>query len=193
MRTWQQGLVWNGMEDDFSIFHTGNFLPFHFHPILKIFQSIFHSIPKFFSIFYSILPYQDKLDRKLGVICIVLFQCWAYLCKLAKVSTLEQCISCHIRSTIAVSYNKIHSAWEYQRLNQPAISWTVSVCTGFIDCKFIVTPTMKFGRAKLPKTFYKNTEKKFKCKKNTNKELSLIEDRKVNTNLCYDGRKSFAT
>ena len=24
-----QGMVWNGMEDNFSIFHTGNFLPFH--------------------------------------------------------------------------------------------------------------------------------------------------------------------
>ena len=63
-----QGMVWNGMEDDFSIFHTGNFLPFHFHLILKIFHSIFHSILKFSSIFHfvlkfssifhSILPYQ---------------------------------------------------------------------------------------------------------------------------------------
>ena len=25
----QQGTVCNGMEDDFSVFHTGNFLPFH--------------------------------------------------------------------------------------------------------------------------------------------------------------------
>ena len=24
-----QGMVWNEMEDDFSIFHTGNFLPFY--------------------------------------------------------------------------------------------------------------------------------------------------------------------
>ena len=54
MTFYYQGLVWNGMEDDFSIFHTGNFLPFHF--ILKI----FHSVLKFFSIFHSILPYQDK-------------------------------------------------------------------------------------------------------------------------------------
>ena len=52
-----QVIVWNGMEDDFSIFHTGNFLPFHFHSILKIFLSIFHSSLKFSSVFYSILPY----------------------------------------------------------------------------------------------------------------------------------------
>ena len=50
---------------------------------------------------------------------------------------------------------------------------------------------MKFGTAKLPKTFYKNTEKKFKHsqKKKNNKELSLIENRKVTTNFCYHGRK----
>ena len=59
-----QGMVWNGMEDDFSIFHTGNFLPFHFHSIPKIFHSIlkfssiFHSILKFSSIFHSIPSYQ---------------------------------------------------------------------------------------------------------------------------------------
>ena len=55
-----QGMVWNGMEDDFSIFHTDNFLPFHFHSILKIFHFIFHSILKFSSIFHSILPYQKN-------------------------------------------------------------------------------------------------------------------------------------
>ena len=48
-------MEWNGMEDDFSIFHTGNFLPFHFHSILKI----FHSILKFSSVFHSTLPHQD--------------------------------------------------------------------------------------------------------------------------------------
>ena len=52
--------AWHGMEDDFSIFHTCNFPPFHFHSILKIFHSIFHSILKFSSIFHSILPYQRK-------------------------------------------------------------------------------------------------------------------------------------
>ena len=44
--------VWYGMEDDFSIFHTGSFLPFHF--ILKIFPSIL----KFSSIFHSYFPCQ---------------------------------------------------------------------------------------------------------------------------------------
>ena len=49
------GRAWYGMEDNFSIFHTSNFLPFHFHSILKIFHSIFYSILKFSSIFHSIL------------------------------------------------------------------------------------------------------------------------------------------
>ena len=52
--------AWYGLEDDFSIFHSGNFLPFHFHSIPKIFHSIFHSILKFFSIFHSILPHQTN-------------------------------------------------------------------------------------------------------------------------------------
>ena len=43
-----QGMLWNGMEDDFSIFHCAKFLPFH----TKIFHSIFDSILKFFP--YSI-------------------------------------------------------------------------------------------------------------------------------------------
>ena len=53
-------MEWNGMEDYFSLFHTGNFLPFHFHFVLKIFHSIFHSLLKFSPIFHSILPYQGK-------------------------------------------------------------------------------------------------------------------------------------
>ena len=52
--------AWHGMEDDFSVFHTGNFRPFHFHSILKVFHSIFHSILKFSFIFHFILPYQRK-------------------------------------------------------------------------------------------------------------------------------------
>ena len=42
--------AWYGMEDDFSIFHTGNFLLFHFHFIPKI--------------FHSLLPYQGKFRLK---------------------------------------------------------------------------------------------------------------------------------
>ena len=50
---------------------------------------------------------------------------------------------------------------------------------------------MKYGIAKLPQTFYKNTEKK---SLNAKKQIiSSIEDRKVNTSLCYDRRKSFIT
>ena len=52
---------------------------------------------------------------------------------------------------------------------------------------------MEFGIAKLPKSFYKNTEKNFKREKSNNKELRSFKDRKVNTNLCYSGRISFVT
>ena len=73
--------AWYGMEDDFSIFHAGNFLPFHFHSIPKIFHfifhsilkfsSIFHSILKFSSIFHSILPYQRnfRLEAMQRIYC----------------------------------------------------------------------------------------------------------------------------
>ena len=44
----KKGMLWNGMGDNFSIFHIDSFLPFHFQFILKIFHSIFHSILKFF-------------------------------------------------------------------------------------------------------------------------------------------------
>ena len=47
------------MEDDFSIFHTGNFLPFYFHFVLKIFHSIL--IP--FQIFFHI-PFHTSIPRK---------------------------------------------------------------------------------------------------------------------------------
>ena len=46
---YHQDMVWNKMKDGFSIFHFGNFLPFHFLSILK-----------FSSIFHSVLPYQGK-------------------------------------------------------------------------------------------------------------------------------------
>ena len=59
--------AWHGMEDDFSIFHAGNFLPFHFHSILKI----FHSIQKFSSIFHSILPHHRnfRLEAMQRIFC----------------------------------------------------------------------------------------------------------------------------
>ena len=58
-RRYRQGMVWNGMEDDFSIFHTGHFLTFRFHSIPKIFHSIFHSLLKFSSAFHSILQFSS--------------------------------------------------------------------------------------------------------------------------------------
>ena len=48
------------MEDEFFIFHTGNFLPFHFHSTLKI----FHSIQNFSCICHSIHPYQGKFKSE---------------------------------------------------------------------------------------------------------------------------------
>ena len=47
--TGEQGMIWNEMEDDFFIFHCGNFLPYH--------TKIFHSMLKFSSIFPSTLSY----------------------------------------------------------------------------------------------------------------------------------------
>ena len=53
---------------------------------------------------------------------------------------------------------------------------------------------MKFSIAKLQKNILKTYQKSLKAKhkNNKNKELSSIEERKVNTNLCYNG-KSFVT
>ena len=49
-------MAWHGMEDEFSIFHAGNFRPLHFHSILKV----FHSILKFSSIFHT----KESVDWK---------------------------------------------------------------------------------------------------------------------------------
>ena len=56
--------AWYGMEDDFSIFHTGNFLPFHFRSILKIFHSIFHSLLNFLPYFIPYFHTKELLDWK---------------------------------------------------------------------------------------------------------------------------------
>ena len=58
-----QGMVWNGMEDDFSIFHTGNFLPFHtknlpFH--IPFHSKIFFHIPFHSKTFFHI-PFHTKI------------------------------------------------------------------------------------------------------------------------------------
>ena len=52
--------AWYEMQDDFSIFHTGNFFSFHFHSILKIFP--FH-IPFRAKIFLHI-PLHTSIPRK---------------------------------------------------------------------------------------------------------------------------------
>ena len=93
----RHGMEWKTI---FFIFHTGNFLPFYFHSIPKIFHSIFHSILKFSSIFHSILkfsstfhsilPYQRNfIDWKQ---CNVYFCCFAPLecCKQPLVKVCQQ-------------------------------------------------------------------------------------------------------
>ena len=45
----------------------------------------------------------------------------------------------------------------------------MQLCTDFNDCKFVITQTMKFGIAKVPKTFYKNTKKSLNAKKKSTK------------------------
>ena len=70
---WRQGMVGNEMEDDFSIFRTGNFLPFYFHSMLKIFHSIFHPVLKFSSILRSI-PKHFRLEAMQRI-----FYCFASL------------------------------------------------------------------------------------------------------------------
>ena len=43
---------------------------------------------------------------------------------------------------------------------------------------------MKFGIAKHPKLFYKNTEKSLNAKRNNSQEISSFEDGKVHINFC---------
>ena len=67
--------AWYGMEDDFFLFHTGNFLPFHIpiHTKNHPFYIPFHTKnfrPYFIPYFHT----KTNLDRKLRVICIVLLQ-----------------------------------------------------------------------------------------------------------------------
>ena len=50
---------------------------------------------------------------------------------------------------------------------------------------------MKFGVAKLLQSFYKDTEKNFKCKKN-NKQLISIEDRKAKQMFVTKEENSFS-
>ena len=49
----------------------------------------------------------------------------------------------------------------YQPLNQQTIG--LNVCSGFHDCKFAITPTMKFSKAKVPKNVLKIYQKSLKA------------------------------
>ena len=68
----------------------------------------------------------------------------------------------------------------------------MQLCTGFNDCKFVITPTGNLASPNSEKHSTKIPKKSLNAK-NSNKELSSFEDRKVHTNFCYGGRKSFVT
>ena len=123
------------MEDDFSIFHIGNFLPFHFHSILKI----FHSLLKFSSIFHFILPYQGKFRPE--------------------------------------ATRNLYCTFEMQN----------------VPLQVVAREGKEYGTmlSQTAKNILQKCLKKFKRKKK--QRSKPIEDKKVNTNLCNDGRKSFAT
>ena len=79
--------AWNGIKDDFSIFHIGNFLPFHFHCIPKI----FHSVLKFSSLFHSILPNQKTFGLEaIQLIFCIFAMLYATICKSARNNTKMQ-------------------------------------------------------------------------------------------------------
>ena len=82
-------MVWNGIKDDFCIFHTSNFLPFYFHSILKI----FHSILKFSSIFYSIFSYQRtfRLEAMQGTFCTL--QCCKQPLMKVRITRMQRLVS----------------------------------------------------------------------------------------------------
>ena len=74
----QQSMVRNGTEDDFSMFHTGNFLPFHTKNLP------FH-IPFHTKIFFHTIPYfrtKKILDQK---------QCNAYFAALLLCNGVSNC------------------------------------------------------------------------------------------------------
>ena len=54
------GMLSNGIEDVFSIFHAAKFLPFHIHFILKIFHSMlnFFHIP--FLVFHTNIQWRSE-------------------------------------------------------------------------------------------------------------------------------------
>ena len=54
------GGAWYGIKDDFSIFHTGNFLPFHFHSIPFPFYT--KNFPLHAKIFFHI-PFHTSIPR----------------------------------------------------------------------------------------------------------------------------------
>ena len=76
-------MVWNGMEEDFSIFLPGSFLPFYFHSIPKI----FHSVPKF-----SLAKFYPKVFCcvKTGQVEVSCYLSWLRcIVKLFKVDTVH--------------------------------------------------------------------------------------------------------
>ena len=99
--------AWNGMENDFSVFHTGYFLLFYFYSILKILYSIFHSILKFSSVFHSITLPQGKLrpEATRNLYCNVKRTFGSSRSRRLAVISMVQYTSL-ILSTIAMTYHK---------------------------------------------------------------------------------------
>ena len=98
-RTWY-GMVW---EDDFYILHTGNFLPFHFHSILKIFHSILHTIGYHNFLPYSIPNFHTKVSwMSLGISCLLFFGTsviciWACACSRPLAPLMRALIKVRVR------------------------------------------------------------------------------------------------
>ena len=57
---------------------------------------------------------------------------------------------------------------------EPPPGYATGYALGLIIASLKFTQTMKFGIAKLPKTFYKNTEKRIKRKKKQQQRIKLI-------------------
>ena len=76
-------MVWNGMEKNFSMFLTGNFIPFYFHSIPKIFHSVLKlSLAKFYPKVFCCV--------KTGEVKVGCFLSWLrWILKLFKVGTVH--------------------------------------------------------------------------------------------------------
>ena len=151
-----QSMEWNGRQ----IFHSPSWqfssVSFPFHTKNLPFHIPFHI--KFSSIFHSILPYQSKFrpEATRSLYCTyatLSVPLQVVACK-GKQRGMVRYISSLIWITIAMSYHK--NSLSMKILTTQSIGnrlMGMQLSTNFNDCKFVITKTMKFGAAKLPKTF----------------------------------------